>query len=231
MRISIFLFFFILLQSLPSLGASSQADDAFHRRDYAHAFTLYEQAALNGESSAQFMLGILYENGWGTGKDPRKALDWYMKAAEQGHPDSLYNLGVMHFYGNGIPKDRNQGIAYYEEALTVQSSKAAEALGRMHLYGENGKKDPQKASFYLWMATEWGNTQSLYLLAHMYLKGIGVKQDEYAGILMLIEAANKGVQKARDDIQRFERDNASTFQNYLKRKYNHTEPPYSWLEK
>ena len=46
------------------------------------------KAAERGLADAQFILGFMYENGYGVEQDLRKAREWYQKAANQGNEDA-----------------------------------------------------------------------------------------------------------------------------------------------
>jgi len=48
----------------------------------------YREAAESGHTSAQFNLGVMYENGRGVDKDDSSAVEWYREAAELHHADS-----------------------------------------------------------------------------------------------------------------------------------------------
>ena len=52
---------------------------------------------------AQGMLGMYFNNGWGTEKDYNKGSKWIRMAAEQGAPGSQHNIGHMYFKGLGRP--------------------------------------------------------------------------------------------------------------------------------
>jgi len=39
---------------------------------------------LAGEADAQFLLGLMYDNGEGVPQDYKQAIKWYTKVAEQG---------------------------------------------------------------------------------------------------------------------------------------------------
>lgn len=56
-------------------------------------------------ASAQFNLGLMYDNGQGVPQDYQQAVQWYTKAAEQGYARAQYNLAAMYFSGKGIPQD------------------------------------------------------------------------------------------------------------------------------
>jgi TPR repeat protein len=83
---------------------------AANKGDYQTAFKEWEPLAEQGYASAQFNLGIMYDNGQGIAQNYTQALYWYNKAAAQGFASAQYNLGVMYAMGKGIPQ--NYKIAY-----------------------------------------------------------------------------------------------------------------------
>ena len=46
------------------------------------------KAVEQGDSEAQYNIGIMYLKGRGTSQNPQKAMEWYQKAAEQGLPEA-----------------------------------------------------------------------------------------------------------------------------------------------
>ena len=57
-------------------------------RNYLGALNRFSQAAISSHSGAQFMLGSMYENGYGVEKNLEAALNYYSSAAEKGHPSA-----------------------------------------------------------------------------------------------------------------------------------------------
>lgn len=53
------------------------------------------QAAEQGETAAQYQLGLCYANGRGVGRDLSQAARWYDKAAKSGHADAASRLNVI----------------------------------------------------------------------------------------------------------------------------------------
>jgi len=52
--------------------------------DFTEAFKLFKKSAEKGHADGQHRLGMLYEQGRGTGRDLNKALTWYQKAYKKG---------------------------------------------------------------------------------------------------------------------------------------------------
>ena len=62
-------------------------------------------AADQGNASAQFNLGVMYDTGAGVPQDYAEAGRWYRLAADQGNAGAQNNLGVMYRNGLGVPQD------------------------------------------------------------------------------------------------------------------------------
>jgi len=95
---------------LGSAGLSWGADfqkglSAARSGDYATALREWTPLAEQGDATAQYNLGVLYDNGWGVAQDYRTAVKLYRLAAEQGHANAQSNLGGMYGNGKGVPQD------------------------------------------------------------------------------------------------------------------------------
>ena len=64
-----------------------------------------KEAADQGDTIAQGLMGDLYRDGEGVRKDTTIAADWYRKAADQGDADAQGTLGFMYYRGEGVPED------------------------------------------------------------------------------------------------------------------------------
>ena len=110
-----------LVLSIVCLAVPAWADyqagmDAYNGGDYATALREWRPLAEQGDPSAQFRLGSLYENGDGVPRDFAKARQWYEKAAAQGEAKSQFYLGIQSAYGEGGPLDLVQAHMWYSLA-------------------------------------------------------------------------------------------------------------------
>ncbi|MHB1701983.1 MAG: tetratricopeptide repeat protein [Acidobacteriaceae bacterium] len=67
-----------------------------HLQKDAAALAKLQAAAQGGDAKAQYMLGVMYDNGQGAPQDFAQAVSWFRKATEQGEAKAQYNLGVMY---------------------------------------------------------------------------------------------------------------------------------------
>ena len=89
----------------------------------AEAANWYRLAADQGKASAQFKLGVLYDQGIGVLQDYAEAMKWYLKAADQNFAPAQYNLGGMCLEGRGVPEDFVQAHMWFNLSSQAQDSR------------------------------------------------------------------------------------------------------------
>ncbi|MBK5281396.1 MAG: sel1 repeat family protein [Nitrospiraceae bacterium] len=120
-RPMLFRFAIALMLSIVCLAVSAWADfqaglDAYNRGNYATALREWRPLAEQGDASAQFQIGLLYDNGDGVPRDLASARQWYEKAAAQGEAKAQFYLGMQSAYGEGGPMDLVQAHMWYSLA-------------------------------------------------------------------------------------------------------------------
>ena len=89
-----------------SVGADFQKGlDAYRGNDFAAALREWKPLAERGDASAQYYLGVLYENGGSVPQDHKTAVKWYRLAAEQGNANAQFKLSMMYALGRGVILD------------------------------------------------------------------------------------------------------------------------------
>jgi len=95
----------VAMLATPAWAGFYEGVPAYDRRDYSVALREWLPLAEQGDISAQYNLGLMYEYGRGVVQDYAEAAKWYMKAAEQGDASAQENLGIMYHKGRGVPRD------------------------------------------------------------------------------------------------------------------------------
>lgn len=152
----------------------------------------YRVDAEKGNPSAQFFMGVAYENAYGVERDFAKAAEWYRKAAEQGHVGAQAYWGWCLLNGQGVKKDEKSAAEWYRKAAEKGNSEAQLNYGRCLFYGEGVKKDETAAVSWYRKAAEQGELPAMFNLGMCYLQGAGVKKDETAAVKLFQEAAKRG---------------------------------------
>ena len=122
----------VLLKLLAiALFASAEASDfqagveAYNRGDFAAALREWVPLAEQGDASARFNLGVMYESGKGIPRDNAEAVKWYRKAAERGLAAAQNRLGLMYAEGKGVPSDNLEAYAWFNIAAAQGDENAA----------------------------------------------------------------------------------------------------------
>ncbi len=94
--------------------------EAFGRGEYADVLRAALPHAMAGNSDAQCMISLLYQNGFGVTKDLAESERWLLKAAEQDNPVAWNNLGTLYAVGGaGLAKGPEQARQCYERAKAL----------------------------------------------------------------------------------------------------------------
>lgn len=89
-----------------------------HPRNYKEAFRRYQElASLNGNSSAQYMVGFMFATGVGGAveRDQAKALLYHTFAAMGGNTKSQMTAAYRHHTAVGTPRNCNEAAFWYKE--------------------------------------------------------------------------------------------------------------------
>ncbi|KAK8851389.1 ubiquitin-protein ligase-like protein Sel1/Ubx2 [Apiospora arundinis] len=88
-----------------------------HPRNFKAAFDHHKRLAeVNGNSSAQHMVGLMYATGLGDAveRDQAKALLYHTFAANQGHTRAEMTIAARHHSGIGVSKNCDMACKYYK---------------------------------------------------------------------------------------------------------------------
>ena len=96
-----------------SAGKFDDARAAYNQGDYSTAFRLFRELAKQGNRSALYILGVMYDNSQGAPQDYAEAAKWYRLAAEQGIAEAQTNLGLMYDEGSGVSQDNITAHMWY----------------------------------------------------------------------------------------------------------------------
>ncbi len=115
-RFTITLVLSIVCLTTPAWADFKAGMDAYNRGDFATALREWRPLAEQGDASAQFSVGLSYENGDGVPRDYAIARQWYEKSAAQGDAKAQLYLGLQSSFGQGGPVDLVQAHMWYSLA-------------------------------------------------------------------------------------------------------------------
>ncbi len=129
------------------------------------------EAANNGDSEAQYNVGLLHALGRGTPRDPKTAAHWFSLAAENGHADAQCNLGFYLATGEGVAQDVAAAAARFMQAAAQDHAQAHANLGRFYAAGIGVEADMMKAAEAYARAADGGVAEAAYNLGLIYYNG------------------------------------------------------------
>jgi|GEM_PF-3346711 len=155
---------------------------------------ILRDAAMRGNSIAQFVLGFHYAKGKGVIKDPIAAASWCRKAADT-LCEAKFNFGLCLLKGKGVPKNPEAAASWFEEAAQHNYPQAQHFLAKaqfavgLHYYGEGEKQDQRLAFSWFEKAAQLGNAEAEYYLSRCYFRGEGTSIDQKLGAYWCKKAA------------------------------------------
>ena len=155
------------------------------------------RAANGGNISAQYNLGVFYEQGQRVAQNYKTAVKWYRLAAEQGDRDAQVNLGKIYEIGLGVPQDYKTAVKWYRLAAEQGHAKSQFILGLLHEKGLGVPQNDKTAVKWYTLAAEQGDAKSQYTLGVMYRFGQGVPQNDKTAVKWYSLAAEQGYASAQ----------------------------------
>jgi uncharacterized protein len=149
---------FTLLFSTSIIADFSKGANAYNSGDYKTAFKELLPHAKEGNSEAQWVLGIMYRWGYGILKDYSEAFKWFEKSGNQGNAKASAQLAEMYFWGS------------------------MHGLNNHKMFSDEYKRARKKNNklAYQWMkkAAEQGNIIAMYRVGLIYARGAIVRQNK-----------------------------------------------------
>lgn len=129
--------------------------------------------AHEGNAAAQFLIGVMCENGQGLSENYGEANKWYRKAAEQGDDDAQFALGNAH-NGGILGTTYYKAEEWYLKAAGQGHVEAQFELGKLYGGAGVGLKDQSKANKWFEKAAEQGHAKAQSNLGHIYERFLDV---------------------------------------------------------
>ena len=130
----------VCLTSSACSNSKPAVDTSQNDRAVAQAKELRKSAEA-GDATAQYRLGLLYDEGSGVPQSSIQAKEWVEKAATQGHAGAQVHLGTIYLQGNGAPQSAQMALFWFSRAADQEEGLAFAKLGRMYAQGRGMLQD------------------------------------------------------------------------------------------
>lgn len=162
--------------------------------DYMEGFNIISQLAQEGESLAQYELGMLYYEGRIVPMNKNIAYQWLDRAAAANHSDALYQIAKIYAGGDGNelrPNNDKLAVEYYDRAARLGHALAQYELANMVLGETPGiNYDVSQAFQWALTAAENGINDAVFFVGAAYAQGTGVRQDSAKAVEWLKRSAD-----------------------------------------
>jgi TPR repeat protein len=159
---------------------------AYQRGQFITAFNEASTRAQAGDVKAMTLLGELYANGQGVGRDDAKAAEWYKRAADAGDANAMFALGTFELDGRAGPRNRAAALDWFTQAAKRGNANAAYNVGLANLEPQG---DIKAAAEFLKIGAKAGLPDAQYALSAMYREGRGVEKNPQESIRLLQAAS------------------------------------------
>ena len=143
-------------------------------------------AALKGDPTAAYEIGVRFAEGKGVAANYDDAAKWYDRAAQAGVVPAIFRLGTLYEKGLSVKKDIDIARRYYMQAAERGSAKAMHNLAVLDADGGGKGANYKNASQWFRKAADRGIADSQFNLGILYARGIGVEQN-LAEVLQMVQ--------------------------------------------
>ena len=152
--------------------------------------------AEQGNPEAQYLVGMMYNNGMGVRQDPRIALEWFRKATALGDPLGAFKLGC--YYGGQfrvVEIDMEKSFEYHLIAAKAGYALAQSTVGDMYFAQEQF----DDAATWWKRAAEQGYPEALWRLGGLYQSGRGHIPQDHSLAYAYLKLARSAMEAHRDN--------------------------------
>ncbi len=183
-----------MMLSIPALAGLSEAITAYNISRYDQALAEFSYLSDEGNGTAAYYLGQMYEKGLGVSPDNNKAIYYYTIADASYNLDATYNLAriLLENTQDTTSADFEKGIDYLKKAAYAGQSDALVQLGTIYEQGLTVKTNYQYAFGYYYLGALNGDAVAQYKLGMMYIQGVGIPQNFQNGLKWLTRSARQG---------------------------------------
>ncbi|MDB5802759.1 MAG: Sel1 domain protein repeat-containing protein [Betaproteobacteria bacterium] len=156
----------IFAAGLPSAAWADLARgrQAYQKKNYKLAFTELSPDARRGKPEAMYLLGKMYAEGQGIGRDDAQAFEWFQKAADANYAPAQGMLGMFYAQGRGATRDNTKSIEWARRAAENGDALSQYMMGVRSLDGLGVPKSADDAVTWFGTAAEQNYALAQYAL-------------------------------------------------------------------
>lgn len=192
----------------PAFSGLPEALMSLNYKQYPNALAEFQELANQGNASALYYLGRMYQNGWGVPKNIPQAVSYFQAADKAYYLPAAAQLGKIWLYGaTGVVANPRRAIDLLKKSALAGDADAAFELGNAAISGLGEEADYNHAFGFYSIAAAKGNKKAQYQISQMYLVGRGIPQNYQKAMLWLSRSAHQGYVKAQIELARLTETN------------------------
>ncbi len=164
------LFIGLMFASVSFASTLEEGYEAVRSGKLEEGFAILSPLAEKGGAEAQYGVAILHKEGWGTDKNPEKALEYYEKAAEQGHINAMFYTASAYQSGEGVTQDYTVAAKWYEQAANKGHAPAMYGLGSLYYNGLGVERNDAVADTWINKSADAGFSLAIAFLEQRLMK-------------------------------------------------------------
>ena len=157
-------------------------------------------AAMQGDSDAQYNLGLCYQYGDGVAKRMDEAMRWYNIAVENGNASAMNRLGLCYLEGQDVEKSYDKAVEYFRMAINKGDLFAQNNLAVCYYNGYGVSLSYYDAAEWFRKSAEQGLAEAQNYLGLCYEKGEGVPQSYAEAVKWYRLGADQGHAVAQNNL-------------------------------
>jgi len=182
----------------PAFSGISEALMSLNYKQYPVALAEFQNLAEQGNISALYHLGRMYQNGWGVARNMPLAVNYFKAADESFYLPAATQLGkILLSNKDGIPTNPKKAINLLKKAALSGDTEALFELGNASVSGLGGEPNYNHAYGFYLMAALKGDEKAQFQLGQLYLTGFGIPQNYQRALVWFTRSANQGYVRAQ----------------------------------
>ncbi len=124
----------------------NQAINLIKKKEYIQAREILFQIEKYKNAETYYQIGLIFNKGYGIGKDDKESAKYFLRAAQLGHLQSQFTIAYMYENGIGANLSGKDAAEWYQKAAEQGMKKAQLKMGDLYYDGIGVKRDLKKAA-------------------------------------------------------------------------------------
>lgn len=203
-------------KTVDKIASVERGVESIQNGDYETGLLVIRPLAEGGNTTAQYLLSSMFQEGLGVDQNEKEAFQWSLKSANGGHLEAQANIGWRLLQGSGAARNIDEGLRWLAKSAESGNVGAQFDLGSLYSGtleispGVHVKKNVTKSIYWFTQAANHGDSDAQLELGIYYSDGTDVKRDPEKERFWIKKSAAQGNEKAMEHLRARARDELMT---------------------